>query len=204
MNVVAIIAWALPAWFAIHVEPRTYRIVEGLSQASYAVDEVFLLENNRLFTAVGVTSAVSGTIVADPSRPGDTRIEEISVDLRQLKSDSDRRDRALREKYLATDRFPFARVTRAVLHDLPASIVAGRAFRYTLSADLTVHGTTKPTRWQGEAIVAGDTVRGVARTQVKMSVFGIEVPRLLSLRSADDVKLEIKFVAVASPNPSLP
>ena len=97
---------------------RIFRIVPGLSQASYAVHEVFL---------------------------------------RQLKSDSDRRDRALHEKYLATHRFPH-----------------------------------------------GDTLRGVARAQVKMSEFGIEVPRLLSLRSADDVKLEIRVVAVVTSSPSLP
>jgi hypothetical protein len=31
-----------------------------------------------------------------------------------------------------------------------------------------------------------------------MSAFGIEVPSLLSLRSADDVNLEIRFVAVTT------
>jgi hypothetical protein len=35
-----------------------------------------------------------------------------------------------------------------------------------------------------------------------MSAFGIEVPRLLSLESEDDVKLEIRFVAVAEPAPA--
>ena len=103
-----VVAWAPPERVRASREDsaKTFRIVPGLSQASYAVDEVFLNENNRLFTAVGVTTAVSGTIVVDSSRLADSRIDEIVVDLRELKSDSDRRDRALREKYLDTGRFP--------------------------------------------------------------------------------------------------
>src|SRR5688572_21180390 len=81
---------------------RAFRIVPTLSQASYAVDEVFLNENNRLFTAVGVSRAVSGTITVNPRQPSQSRVDEIVVDLRHLQSDSDRRDRALREKYLDT------------------------------------------------------------------------------------------------------
>ena len=203
MSAAAVLWWLAVACapaFAPEVDTaRVYRLVPGLSRASYAVQEVFLLENNRLFTAVGVTPAVTGTIVADPARPQDARIDEIAVDLRQLESDSERRDRALREKYLATHTYPFARLTRGVFQGLPAKVVAGKPFTYTIAGELTVHGTTRRTSWQGEATLAGDTLRGVARTQVKMSAFGIEVPSLLSLRSADDVKLEIRFVAVVEP-----
>jgi polyisoprenoid-binding protein YceI len=195
-----VVAWAPPERVRASREDsaKTFRIVPGLSQASYAVDEVFLNENNRLFTAVGVTTAVSGTIVVDSTRLADSRIDEIVVDLRELKSDSDRRDRALREKYLDTGRFPFARLTRGVFAGLPATVTPGRAFTYSITSDLTVHGTTRRTRWRGEASLVGDTLRGVARADVTMSDFGIEVPRLLSLRSADAVKLEIRVVAVAT------
>ena len=176
---------------------RAFRIVPTLSQASYAVDEVFLNENNRLFTAVGVSRAVSGTITVNPRQPSQSRVDEIVVDLRHLQSDSDRRDRALREKYLDTGRFPVARLANGVIGGMPATIVPGRAIPCTITGDLTVHGTTRRTLWRGEASFAGDTLRAVARTEVKMSHFGIEVPRLLSLRSDDDVKLEIRVVAVA-------
>lgn len=178
---------------------RTFRIVPGLSQASYAVDEVFLNENNRLFTAVGVSPAVSGSIVFEPLRPSESRVDEIVVDLRQLTSDSDRRDRALHEKYLDTGRFPFARLARGVIAGLPALITLGTPFSYGITGDFTVHGVTRRTSWRGEATVVGDTLRAIARAHVKMSEFGIEVPRLLSLRSADDVKLEIRVVAIAGP-----
>ena len=176
---------------------RPFRIVPTLSQASYAVDEVFLNENNRLFTAVGESRAVSGTITVDPRQPSQSRVDEIIVDLRHLQSDSDRRDRALREKYLDTGRYPLARLADGVIGGMPTTIVPGRAIPCTITGDLTVHGATRRTLWRGEATLVGDTLRAVARTEIKMSHFGIEVPRLVALRSDDDVKLEIRVVAVA-------
>jgi polyisoprenoid-binding protein YceI len=128
-------------------------------------------------------------------RPAESRIAEIVVDVQQFTSDSHRRDRAIRRGYLQSDRYPHARLTNARLEGLPAMIQDGSSFRYSLVGDLTVHGATRPTNWEGEATIAGDTLRGVARTQVKMSDFGIEVPRLLALRAEDDVKLEIRYVA---------
>lgn len=194
---IGIIALGLAALSAPPAQQAaTYRIVPGLSRASYAADEVFLRENNRLFTAVGVTTAVAGDIVFNATRLADSRVSEIVVDLRELKSDSDRRDNALREKYLDTRRWPFARLANASFQPAAPSARAGAPFRYTLTGDLTVHGVTRRTTWQGDATFAGDTLRGSARTHVKMSDFGIEVPRLLSLRSEDDVLLRIEFVAV--------
>ena len=179
-------------------QDRTYTIIPQLSQATYAVDEVFLNENNRLFTAVGVTRQVTGTILLDPARPDQSRIVEVVVGLSELSTDSHRRDRAVRDGYLHTDRFPHARLTDGKLSETPIPITDGQSFHYRLVGNLTVHGVTRETTWQGEATMTADTLRGVARTRIKMSAFGIEVPRLLTLRSEDDVQLEIRYVASAS------
>ena len=188
--------------FAFQPAPVTYRVVPGLSQASYSVDEVFIDEGNRFFTAVGATTAVSGEVVIDRTRPAQSRISEIVIDVRELTSDSDRRDRAIRERFLESRRFPQARLTNATLRDMPAEIANGRSFRYTVLGNLTVHGQTRETSWRGEATLTGDTLRGVARTQVKMTAFGIDVPSFLWLRVADDVRLEIRYVAVPVRPPS--
>lgn len=179
----------------IAADTGTYKIIPGMSRASYAVEEVFLRENNRLFTAVGITPAVSGEIFFDRARPRTSRVSAIIVDLRELKSDSDRRDRALREKYLATRQFPHARILSASFEQTPPSAREGVPFPFELAADLQVHGVTRRTKWRGDATIVGDTLRGVARTNVKMSSFGIEVPNLFTLRSSDDVLLEVTFVA---------
>jgi polyisoprenoid-binding protein YceI len=178
--------------------PTVFRVLPG-STASYAVDEVFLNENNRLFTAVGASTAVSGSITVDRSRLSASRVDEIVVDLRELQSDSERRDRALRAKYLDTHQYPWARLTRGTVSSPTTAITPSRPFTFTIVGDLTIHGTTRRTTWRGEATIVGDTLRGVARTDVKMSHFGMEVPRLLSLRSADDVKLELRIVAAPQP-----
>ena len=193
-------AAALAGWLLLggDAQERTYTIIPQLSQATYAVDEVFLNENNRLFTAVGLTRQVSGTILLDPARPDQSRVAEVVVDLRELSTDSHRRDRAVRDGYLHTDRFPNARLTDGKLSETPIPITAGQSFHYRLVGNLTVHGVTRETAWTGEATMTADTLRGVARTRIKMSTFGIEVPRLLTLRSEDDVLLEIRYVASAS------
>ena len=197
----AVIACALALDARVTLVPETYRIVPGLSQAAYSVDEVFLEENNRFFTAVGTTAVVSGDVIVDRARPSDSRISEIVIGVRELTSDSDRRDRALRERFLESNRYPQARLANATIRELPSAIVDGRPFRYTVIGNLTAHGQTRETTWRGEATIAGDTLRGVARTQVKMTAFGIEVPRFLWLRVADDMRLELRFVAVAIPRP---
>jgi polyisoprenoid-binding protein YceI len=190
---------ALAALALLAAQPPTERFVitPGLSKASYAVDEVFLNENNRLFTAVGVTTAVTGEILLDRTQPARSRIGEVSVDLRELQSDSERRDRALRGKYLDTSRHPLARLTNSTINALPSRLVEGQPFHYTITGDLTVHGTTRRTTWHGQATLAGKTLRGSARAYVKMSEFGIEVPKLLSLRSEDDVIITIEYVATS-------
>ena len=194
-NAAALAGWLLGGAGA---QVRTYTIVPHLSQATYAVDEVFLNENNRLFTAVGLTRQVTGTILLDPARPDQSRVADVVVDLRDLTTDSQRRDRAIRDGYLHTDRFPHARLTDGRLSETPVPIPDGQSFHYRLVGNLTVHGVTRETTWQGEATMTADTLRGVARTRIRMSTFGIEVPRLLTLRSEDDVLLEIRYVASAS------
>jgi polyisoprenoid-binding protein YceI len=177
---------------------RTWTILPQLSQATYAVDEVFLNENNRLFTAVGLTRQVTGSIQLDPARPDQSRVAEVVVGLRELTTDSWRRDRAVREGYLHVDRFPEARLTDGKISETPILITEGQSFHYRLVGNLTVHGVTRETTWQGEATMTADTLRGVARTRIKMSAFGVEVPRLLTLRAEDDVQLEIRYVARAT------
>lgn len=182
-------------------DARTFRLVPGLSEAQYAVDEVLFNENNRLFTAVGVTSGVEGEVLLDVEQPSRSQVLRITADLHKLTSDSDRRDLALRVKYLDTERYPLAVIDRATLLGLPARIHDGRAFTFSLRGNLTLHGATRITTWAGEATVTGDTLRGKARANVRMTDFGIEVPRLLSLRSSNEVALEVRFTAVAVPTP---
>ena len=173
-----------------------FRLVPATSHVSYSVDEVFIEENNRFFTAVGKTPGVSGEIVLHHAHPNLSRVRNISVDLRNLTSDSERRDRAIRERFLESRRYPYARIDSATITGLPERLTPGRAFPFQLTGALKVHNVSRPTTWRGEATLSGDTLRGKATTEVRMTHFDIEVPRFLWLRVADAVKLEISFVAV--------
>ena len=182
-----------------------FQLVPAASHVSYAVDEVFLEENNRLFTAVGAATGVSGEIVLDLAQPERGAVRNVVIDLRRLTSDSERRDRALRERFLESRRHPYARLDSASLSGIPRPIPPGRPFPFQLVGDLTVHGVARRTQWRGQATLSGDTLRGQATTRVAMTDFDIEVPRFLWLRVADAVTLDITFVAVrARPTPDVP
>src|SRR5688572_29446691 len=185
-----------PAHTAITNGTTGFRLVPATSQVSYSVGEVFIEENNRFFTAVGKTTGVSGEILLHDAHPNLSRVRNISVDLRTLTSDSERRDRAIRERFLESRRYPYARIDSAAIIGLPGRITPGRAFAFQLTGAMNVHNVTRPTSWRGEATLSGDTLRGKATTEVRMSQFDIEVPRFLWLRVADAVTLEITFVAV--------
>jgi len=213
-RIVALIAFTATPWIANAQNDggparsstaAMFRLVPAARLVSYAVDEVFLDENNRLFTAVGTATGVSGEIVLDLARPDRSRVRRVVVDLRHLTSDSERRDRALRERFLESRRPPYARVDSATLSGLPRTILQRQPFAFELAGDLSVHGVARRTQWRGEATLSGDTLRGEATTRVAMTDFGIEVPRFLWLRVADTVKLDIAFVAVrAKPRPDDP
>lgn len=213
-RVLAIIAVTATPWItnaqndagtAQRTTAAMFHLVPAASRVAYAVDEVFLEENNRLFTAVGTATGVSGEIVLDLAQPHRSAVRHVVVDLRLLTSDSERRDRALRERFLESRRYPYARLDSVALGALPGTIPQRQPFAFELVGDLTVHGIARRTHWRGEATLSGDTLRGKATTRVAMTDFGIEVPRFLWLRVAEAVKLDIAFVAVrAQPRPEVP
>ena len=153
---------------------------------------------------MGTTPAVSGEFFVHFARPELSGVREIVVDLRQLTSDSERRDRAIRERFLESRRYPYARLVTAALVELPRAFRPGQAFTFRLDGNLEVHGTTRRTQWRGEAALVGDTLRGRATTHVAMTDFGIEVPRFLWLRVADSMKVEIQVLAARQASAHVP
>lgn len=174
----------------------TLKIVPNESTASYAVDETFLNQNNRLVTAVGVTTIVNGEITLDPQNPTNTTISEITVDISALKSDSDRRDSAIRRNWLESSKYPIARFVPTGYEGLPASYEIGQELTFKITGDMTVRDTTIPVTWDVKARYDGSQLTGTATTRIKMSSFNFTAPNIAGiLRAEDDAKLTLTFVA---------
>ena len=171
-----------------------YSVVTERSEARYRVREQlagFDFPND----AVGVTRAVTGGIALDDQgrpRPEDSRF---TVDLRELKSDKDRRDSYVRRNTLETDRYPtvvFAPVeVRGLRFPLPASGTA----TFALVGDLTVRDATRRVTWDATASFNGPEVGIRARTTFRFEDFGLRVPRVsVVLSVADDIRLEVDLL----------
>jgi polyisoprenoid-binding protein YceI len=141
----------------------------------YRVNEEYLGVGVR--TAVGRTSAVTGTVTVDGDR---VEAADLTADMRRVVSDQSRRDDTLRYRGIETDRYPTSRFALTS----PFALVArdGRA-KGTLtlhgrraSIDLTVRGQR----------VAGGRLELVGSAPIEFARFGIDPPSVAGIVSVRD------------------
>jgi polyisoprenoid-binding protein YceI len=167
-------------------------IGEG-SSASYRVTEQFV---GVTFTneAVGTTNLVAGTltILPDGNISPDSKL---TVDLRGLKSDQDMRDGAVQSRVLETDKYPYAEFVPTKVQGLEKLIPSTGQAGVSLTGNLTVHGVTKETTFQGIATFnpRNNTVAGRAKATITFAQFGLKPPKIARLASLDD-KLDLELI----------
>jgi polyisoprenoid-binding protein YceI len=150
--------------------------------------------------AVGVTNTISGGITLDGRGGVDSTTSRIEVDLRTLTSDRDRRDRFIKARTIVTDSFPSAILVVTGLEGLPAILPTSGEMTLVLTGHLTVHGVTKPSRWEVKAGASGGSITGKAVTHIHFGEFGMTQPRVAVVLSVvDDIRLEYDFTFVREP-----
>ncbi len=177
-------------------EVQLFRIQPGESTVSYEVGETFFNEGNRFNLAVGVTTEIQGEVWVDVNHPANSRLGTITVDISQFRSDSTRRDNALRERFLESARYPLATFQPKRLQGLPESYRAGEELAFTVIGDLTVRQVTREVAFQVVARLEGGILIGMATTTILMSDFEvgpIEIAGILG--TEDEVKITLNFVA---------
>ncbi len=169
-------------------------VVPDKTNVSYSVEETFLNENNRLATAIGKTSQVTGELSVNLSEPSKIDFGEFSVDISTLTSDSGRRDNAIRGRWLESSRFPIARYTVTGLDGFPANPQEGQSLAFKMNGDLTVREATLPLTWDVTAVKNGSTITGEATTFIMMADWGVPPPNIAGvLIVKDGVTLTIEF-----------
>jgi polyisoprenoid-binding protein YceI len=173
-----------------------YKIVPGQSYAGYEVGETFFNQNNRFNLAIGKTTQISGDIYGNKTDPSKSTIGTITVDISQLKSDSNQRDNFIRRRFLESTKFPLATFVPTKITNLHDSYVEGKDYTFTVTGNLTVHQVTKPVTFTVTAKLTGDTLSGTANAAVKLSDFGVGPISLMGmLQTQNDAKLDFSFVA---------
>lgn len=177
--------------------PITLQIVQAESEAQFIIDEVL---NNAPKTVVGTTDQVAGEIAIDPQDPAQTRIGVIQVNARTLVTDSDFRNRAIKNQILETDQYEFVTFTPTQIIGLPESGAVGEAYSFQIVGDLTIRDVTKSVTFDVTTTAASATrLEGTATTTINYADYGITIPSVRQVASvADQVQLALNFVAVAS------
>ena len=155
---------------------------DGSSYVGYRVKEqlAFLDSPNE---AVGRSSAVTGTMEVAGDTVEDVRIE---ADLTRLTSDETRRDNAIRQRGLESERYPTAILELAEPIKLAKVPVEGEEVRGQGKGRLTVHGVTREVDLDLRGRWSGSTIQVVGQLPVKMSDYQIEAPRFGPVVSIED------------------
>jgi polyisoprenoid-binding protein YceI len=161
----------------------TWRVSDnGKSFVGYRVKEqlAFLGSPNE---AVGRSNAVTGTMEV----AGDT-VEQVRIeaDLTQLTSDEGRRDNAIRQRGLESERYPTATLELAEPIQLASTPVQGQDIRGQGTGRLTVHGVTREVDLNLTGRWSGSTIQVVGQLPVKMTDYQIEPPRFGPVVSIED------------------
>jgi polyisoprenoid-binding protein YceI len=168
-------------------------IVAEQSEARYRVREQLAglsLPND----AVGITQAISGTIVANGDGTIDSSHSSFEVDLSTLTSDRSQRDNFLRNNTLRTNQYPLTVFVPTSISSFPEPLPESGQVSFILIGDLTVLDVTKPVEWEVNGNLQGDIFRGSATTSFTFDYFELVQPRVASVLSIEDnIGLEVDF-----------
>jgi polyisoprenoid-binding protein YceI len=155
---------------------------DGSSYVGYRVKEQLAFLDSPS-EAVGRSTAVTGTMEV----AGDT-VEKVRIeaDLTRLTSDETRRDNAIRQRGLESDRYPTATLELAEPIKLATAPVQGQEVRGQGKGRLTVHGVTREVDLDLRGRWSGSTIQVVGQLPVKMSDYQIQAPRFGPVVSIED------------------
>jgi polyisoprenoid-binding protein YceI len=170
------------------------QIVSAESEARFIIDEVL---NDAPKTVIGTTNQVAGELAIDTSDPTKSQVGIIQVNARTLSTDSEFRNRAIKNQILQTDQYEFITFTPKQIVGLPANTAVGQSYTFQIVGDLTIRDITKQVTFEVTATPATESrLEGSAQTTIRYVDYGISIPQVRQVASvADQVRLEIDFVA---------
>lgn len=162
----------------------TFRVREQLAGVQFPND------------AVGTTGMVSGQLVLREDGTVVSESSKVVVDLRDLKTDDNRRDNFIKSNTLQTNRFPTAEFVPVSLEGAPSPLPAAGEHTFRMIGRLTIRGVTRDQTWDVTARREGNAITGTAKTSFRFGDFNMTQPRVpLVLSIVDDIRVEIDLVA---------
>jgi polyisoprenoid-binding protein YceI len=171
-----------------------YTISQAESEAQFAIGET--LRGQRT-TAVGVTNQVAGEIAVDLANPAAAQVGAILINARTLATDSEQRNRAIRNFILDTGAYEFITFTPAAINGLPETAAVGDTLAVAITGNLTIRDITAEVTFTGNVTVVSPTrLEGSLTATVLRSAYELVIPSVPQVADVDDeVVLTITFVA---------
>lgn len=173
----------------------TYTLVQKDSEARFLIDEVL---RGSDFTVVGATNQVAGDLAFSLDNPQGAEVGTIRVNARTLATDSEFRDRAIKNRILYTDDYEFVTFTPTELTGLPDEVAVGEPFAFQMTGDLTITDVTRPVTFDVSVTpTAAGALEGLASATFPYADFELSIPASQAVQAvADELRLELTFVAV--------
>lgn len=177
---------------------RLFVIDAAQSEARFFINEVLLGAPSEV---MGATKQVTGTIDIDLRTPTNTTVSQIVIDARDLKTDRNLRDRAIRRFILqsADDKYRFITFTPTAISGLPAMVQPGDSFSFEITGDLQIRDQVAPVTFAVTLTANSATqITGLAQATVQRTMFDLRIPSAPGVADvSEDVRLELAFVALA-------
>lgn len=174
--------------------PAIFQIIPAESEVSFSIYEEL---GGQPVTVVGTSSDVAGQIALNLQDLSQTQVGVIQVNARTFVTDSERRNRAIRNFILNTDQYELITFTPTAITGLSGAAQPGQAFTFQIAGDLTIRDVTKPVVFEVTAI--GETatrLTGTATVVVQRGAFNLTIPSVPNVANVgEDVTLQINFVA---------
>ncbi len=168
-----------------------YNTVPNQSEASYSVQEQFLnrdLPND----AVGKTKSVQGSFLLISGAQPVINNLKMTVDLRTLTSDEQRRDNSIKDRWLESNTYP-----NAVFEAKDVKVPSGQGeVTFNMTGNMTIHGVTRQETFKVTGKLSGDTITGKATTNILMKNYGFDAPTISGILTVKDgVAVTLNFTA---------
>jgi polyisoprenoid-binding protein YceI len=163
------------------------------SAARYRVREQ-LMGHDFPNDAVGETKSLTGAIAFDAAGKVIRDESKFTLDAGSFVSDQNRRDGYVRGRLLESDDYPTITFVPTEVRGVKLPVPKSGSAQIQLLGDLTVHGVTRPTTWNGTVEFNNAGLTGNASTAFTFQDIHMDQPRVPVLLSvADTIKLEITF-----------
>lgn len=145
---------------------------------------------------VGSTDQVTGQVTLNLADLSAAQIGPVQVNARSLVTDSENRNRMMRNFILNTDTYEWITFNPTQVSGLSGSAAPGQAFTFQVAGDLTIRDITQPVTFEVTAQLGDDgLVRGSATTTVERSDYNLNIPSVPGVANVGQtVTLTIDFV----------